>query len=431
MADNTTSIQEIPTRFPTIPLKFGVERKVKKIEDVPTHLPQISLDKVEPWTGEIIMNDEEDTQASSGLVEFRENDVLFCKLRPYLAKGFVAKDNGAASPEFLVFDPKEFIPEYILYLMLSKEFINRVDESAYGARMPRASWDFIGNIKVPNPDKEMQEKIVEFLDYEVSRIDSLIDRKKLLLDLLEEREGALMHKSVTGWDTNIEIEECNEIPWLNKIPKRWRTAKLKHVTDKPVTYGIVQAGPHIEDGVPYIRVSDMKGDQLPKEGYKKTSKEIHDKYSRSVVTPGDLVLAIRATVGKVLPVPDYLPEANLTQGTARISPGRNVTREYLFYILNSPLARQHFHSLSKGATFDEVTLNMVRNFRIPLPPVKDQKEITQLVESTHRNLDNLTERTEEGIDLLREKRKVLITKAVTGQIDLNDWQPPDKREATP
>jgi type I restriction enzyme S subunit len=174
----------------------------------------------------------------------------------------------------------------------------------------------------------------------------------------------------------------------------------------------------------------MKDEQLPKEGYKRTTEEIHRQYSRSIVQPGDLVLAIRATVGKVLPVPEYLPEANLTQGTARLSPGEDILKEYLQYILSSPLANQNFNSLSKGATFDEITLEMVRNFRIPLPPIEDQKAIVENISSHLSNISSTKTAAENVGSLSKEKRQTMITQAVTGQLDLTDWRPSYTQEAT-
>lgn len=177
-------LKEIPSHFSSIRIKFGVDRQTDKFDTLPEKIPRISLDMVESWTGELVDDIQDGDDISSGLIKFRSGDVLFSKLRPYLAKAFEAEQMGAASPEFLVFRPTNFNAQYLLYLLLSKEFIERVDASTYGAKMPRASWEFIGNLRVPCPHKEKQQEIVDFLDHHVAQIDSLIEQKRQLLDRL-------------------------------------------------------------------------------------------------------------------------------------------------------------------------------------------------------------------------------------------------------
>ena len=96
----------------------------------------------------------------------------------------------------------------------------------------------------------------------------------------------------------------------------------------------------------------MKYNSLPREDLQRTSKEIDDSFKRSKVFTGDIVVAIRATVGKALPVPDYLNGANLTQGTiTKISPdSKYMINNFVLYAINSSSSQEQFNSLSKGVT---------------------------------------------------------------------------------
>ncbi len=102
------------------------------------------------------------------------------------------------------------------------------------------------------------------------------------------------------------------------VPEGWKRSALADVVKQKISYGIVQAGPHDPHGVPYIKSSDVRG-RLDPAVLQRTSHDIHYKYRRSSVHPGDIVFSLRGNIGESAIVPGELGEANLTQGTARIS----------------------------------------------------------------------------------------------------------------
>jgi type I restriction enzyme S subunit len=190
-----------------------------------------------------------------------------------------------------------------------------------------------------------------------------------------------------------------------------------------ITYGIVQAGPHIEDGIPYIKTSDMSGPALPLEGYSKTTVEIDASYSRSKVAAGDLVIAIRASVGKCLPVPAQLDGANLTQGTAKIAPGDLVDAGFLMAFINAQPVQTYLNSVSKGATFKEITIDTLRKTPVLLPPLAEQRTIGSHVRALTEQFQELIDGAEAAEALLLERRSALISAAVTGKIDVRILAP--------
>ena len=151
------------------------------------------------------------------------------------------------------------------------------------------------------------------------------------------------------------------------IGDSWPLHPLAEACDpkRSITYGIVQAGEHIDGGVPYIRVSDMTTGHLSIRGMLRTAPEIAARYERSKVRAGDIVFAIRATVGRMCFVPQELDGANLTQGTARITHGSNALIENIFWVLSGRAAsdaaiactkgfhipRDHARSLAHGSQF--------------------------------------------------------------------------------
>lgn len=153
-----------------------------------------------------------------------------------------------------------------------------------------------------------------------------------------------------------------------------QTSALSEVVapGKAVTYGIVQAGPEVPDGVPYIKTGDIKNGRILEEGLSHTSQAIASAYARSAVSPGDIVMSIRATVGTTAIVPPTLDGANLTQGTARIAPGSSVHRAYLLSYLRTDAVQRWIQAQVKGATFREITLGRLRELPVFVPKLSQQ-----------------------------------------------------------
>jgi type I restriction enzyme S subunit len=156
---------------------------------------------------------------------------------------------------------------------------------------------------------------------------------------------------------------------------QYETAELSEVV-RPgtiVTYGIVQAGSEYEGGVPYIRTGDIVGGAIRTDGLRRTDPAIASKFERSRVGVGDIVMSIRATVGTTALVPLELDGANLTQGTAKISPSDVATGPFLLHYLRSSSSQRWIQAQVKGATFREITLGALRRLPVPLVPFELQQ----------------------------------------------------------
>ncbi|GHT56771.1 hypothetical protein FACS1894109_06810 [Spirochaetia bacterium] len=156
----------------------------------------VGLENIESWTGKYICNTE--TEADSACNVFYKGNLLFGKLRPYLAKTWLADFGGNCSSEFLVLSQFRIMSEYVYFLFFSKPFINNINASTYGAKMPRASWEFIGNCKIPIPSKPEQEQIINFLNGICKKCDKLLKKERAQISLLQEYRTRLISDVVTG-----------------------------------------------------------------------------------------------------------------------------------------------------------------------------------------------------------------------------------------
>ena len=159
----------------------------------------LALENVESWTGRIRLPDDAAGFASQ-LKSFQAGDILFGKLRPYLAKVTRPERDGACVGEFLVLRPlpSNVIPSYTELVLRSRTVIEEVSGSTFGAKMPRADWMFLGGMHIPRPPVAEQRAIARFLDDADRRIRCHISATKRQIALLKEYRTRLIADVVTG-----------------------------------------------------------------------------------------------------------------------------------------------------------------------------------------------------------------------------------------
>jgi len=190
---------EIPAHWEVRRLKHAIHCVRQKLTGKPEGLPYLGLELIESWTGRLLAIREHQQNVESTVSLFYMGDVLFGKLRPYLAKAWLAESDGAASTELLVLRATPVLNhKYLLYGVLCEPFIRLVDSFTYGTKMPRTSWDQIGTIAFPLPPLPEQRAIAAFLDHETARIDDLIEKIRMAIERLREYRTALITAAVTG-----------------------------------------------------------------------------------------------------------------------------------------------------------------------------------------------------------------------------------------
>ena len=174
------------------------ERKVK-LDTAPSDSKYIGLENIESGTGKLI-DSKEKSEPESSVNVFKAGDVLFGKLRPYLAKVFSTDCDGVCSGEFLTLIPKtnKVASKYLFYKLISKDFIKAVDDSTYGAKMPRANWQSIGNLMITYPSLDKQSKIVASLDSKLEVFELSINKVNRSIEILQEFKSSLVSSVVTG-----------------------------------------------------------------------------------------------------------------------------------------------------------------------------------------------------------------------------------------
>jgi len=189
-------IGDIPEHWEIKKLKYVAKNYNSKVSSKDSSLRYLGMENVLPYKGEI--NDE--ISEVEGLANhFKAGQVLFGKLRPYLSKVYLADFEGICSTEFMVFETDEnLLPEFLKTIMLSNNFVDNINSSTYGSKMPRANPDFINNQYIAVPHIKEQTNIVNHIKHISSPVRETIKRYEIQIERLKEYKTILINQAVTG-----------------------------------------------------------------------------------------------------------------------------------------------------------------------------------------------------------------------------------------
>lgn len=418
-----TWFSDVPTNWTQPLLKVLATNVVEPNIDPDREIPYLGLQHIEGWTGRILAT-ASSKEYSEQSKRFQSKDILFGKLRPYLAKVARPDFDGVCSGELLVLKPYTDLVdgEYLTYVLRSPSFIDLVTAQTQGARMPRAEWSTIGNIRIPLPPVEDQQRMVAFLTQCERQITRLIRNKRRLIALLNEEKQAIIQQAVTrGLDPDAQLKPSGTTAY-GEVPSHWEVTKLHHLVEpsRKIMYGIVLPGPNVEDGVFIVKGGNCEPGRLTPEHLSKTTFEIERNYAQSRLRGGDIVFAIRGSIGAANQVPDELDGANLTQDAARISPRPGIDSRWLLHAVSAPAFFQKLDAGAVGATIRGINIRDLKRADIVLPPLREQVEIARFLDSTLARCNAALTTMNREINLIREYRSQLISDVVTGQLDVRE-----------
>lgn len=189
-------LNSIPINWNISKLKYLYDNRNEKYID--GDYEYIALENIESMSGKYIYTETNKNYLLDGSICANKDDVIFGKLRPYLAKSFLVEKKSFVSSEFAVFFSKENSTKFLKYVFLSSVFIDVINSSTYGTKMPRANIDFINNLKIAIPNIFEQNEIANYLDEKCYKIDKLIEIKQSKIEKLQEYKKSMIYEYVTG-----------------------------------------------------------------------------------------------------------------------------------------------------------------------------------------------------------------------------------------
>jgi type I restriction enzyme, S subunit len=353
--------------------------------------PYVALEHVESATGRLVPGTVLPIQdpATDGGVEIRPGDVLFGKLRPYLAKTIVVDRPGLCSSEFVVMRPSSDVdPRWLQYLLLSPRFVDWAVATSDGVKMPRTTWTALRRFAVELPSPDDQRGIVQMLDGEVQHADKLQALKRSVLDLLTERHDA--------------VREALLAPpaWAN-----WPVRPLGRVfrqIDEPGT-----------DDLPMLAVTIGRGVIPQDELGDRTIWQSASSGSSKAIRAGDLAYnKMRMWQGAVGVAP---MNGRVSSDYVVLRGGNDVVPSFYAEMFKTKWALAQFAKWSRGMVDDRLRLywDQMKALRFAAPAESDQLSVVARLRREQERVERMKQLVQRESDLIRERQHALIEKAMS------------------
>lgn len=323
----------------------------------------------------------------------------------------ISELRGIVSGHYICFAPRhDEHPRYLNWLFRSPTYATGYRLQSRGVRIGQAEIDndLYRAMPVLLPPREEQRAIADYLDRETAQIDTLIAEQQRLVEMLHERRDA-------GWAKTYQSLAADAAT----LPIR---RVIESIVDGPFGSSLTSA--HYADaGARVIRLGNIGINEFKDDDTAYIPLEYAARLAVHAVRAGDVVVAglgdDRMPLGRAAVVPDIGP-AIVKADCYRVRPLPSVDPFYLAWALSAPPTRSQIALLSRGATRARLNTGVVREARIPVPSVTQQRETVRRSGRDAERIDALIAETERFIELSRERRSALITAAVTGQIDVQE-----------
>ena len=432
MKDSGVSwLGDVPEHWTTVRLKSSMNNIVEQTTERRGSDLYVALEHVESWTGRL-RHAGLDVSFDSQVKYFRSGDILFGKLRPYLAKVTRPTSDGVCVGEFLVLRPRHSnaTAPYMEQLLRSKPIIDAVNSSTFGAKMPRAEWQFMGGMAIVHPSLPEQAAIVRFLDHADRRIRRYIRAKQRLIASLEEQKQAIIHQAVTG---QVDVRTGQPYPsykpsgveWLGEVPEHWEVLRLKNVAhvQTGLTLGKDYRGTRTTSR-PYLRVANVQEGCLDLTHVKSIDVPLNEA-DRATLLTGDVLMTEGGDIDKLGRGCVWRDEISKCLHQNHIFAVRCkhglLSPEFLVGLMASQHGRAYFELTAKQTTnLASTNSSTLRAFPMPLPVLEEQVAIHTVLSEDTNAMDHAMGQAEREIDLMREYRTRLIADVVTGKLDVRE-----------
>lgn len=355
-----------------------------------------------------------------------EDDILLARTG---ATGQVVTGvNGAFHNNFFKvnYDKRKVMKDFLVYFLRVKEVIGHLLMLAGTTTIPDLNHGAFLGTKIALPILSEQWKITNFLDHETAKIDTLIEKQQQLIKLLKEKRQAVISHAVTkGLNPNAPMRDSG-VEWLGEVPEHWVIASISSLSNK-ITNGYVGPTRDIfyNAGVSYLQSLHIKNNKIDFHTPYYVSKKWSDSKQKSILVEGDVLVVQTGDIGQVAAVTKEFESCNC-HALIIITTTDEINGFYLSWLLNSDYGFHNLKSIQTGALHPHLNCNYVKTVKVTVPSIDEQTKIVKFAEETDIKYDHLMHKANDQIELLKERRTALISAAVTGKIDVRNWQAPNK-----
>lgn len=321
---------------------------------------------------------------------------------------------------------KEVNPEYLYWALNSRYVRSQFEVLANGVTRFGITTQNAADISVPVPPREKQGEIAAFITHQDDLIRKGLHNYEGLTNSLHEKRERTVYEAAIGKNQDAEFQN-SEVGWIGEIPEHWDVVRTRFVARLESGHTPSRSNDEYweDTNIPWVTTSDIKPFRNGRKIYlNETEHQISElgleNSGARLLPEGTVFLSRTASVGFSGIMGQ---EMATSQDFADWVCSEEILPEYLLYVFRS--MNQEFDRLTQGSTHQTIYMPDIRSFKTPLPPIEEQLEIVDHIQTETERIWKLVEKVEETIDLLEEKRQTLITAAVTGQIDVTETQSPE------
>ncbi len=379
----------------------------------------------------------------SGYTYVADGDVMLAKITPCFENGKAAVATGLqqgigfATTEVIPVRPND--PEdakFFYYLLTSMPFKAVAEGSMYGAGgQKRVADSFVAEYHLAAPPSLERTQIAAFLDHETARIDRLIEKQQRLIELLKEKRQAVISHAVTkGLDPNVPMKDSG-VEWLGQVPEHWCVTSIRNLVRsgnlevQDGNHGELHpvANEYVDVGIPFLMANNIRDGKIDTNRCKRITKERADQLRIGFSVAGDMLLTHKGTVGEVAKVPEQIDEPYwmLTPQVTyyRWSPRFYDSSYFTYQFQSKAIATQLDIISAMQSTRSYVGLIAQGALIVTVPPIREQMQIQKELFRRTNKFNGLLSKASLMVKFLQERRTALISAAVTGKIDVRNWQP--------
>ncbi len=327
-------------------------------------------------------------------------------------------------------DKRKLLGSFLLRAFQSCAINQQFQVAASGVTRYGLPKSAIGEAWVPVPSIEEQRAIADFLDRETTRIDTLVAKKRILIEKLKEKRSTLISCTVTrgllpeaaraaGLDPHPALKPSG-IEWLGNVPAHWEVKPIFRLATT------IQTGPfgsqlhesdYVEGGIPLINPAHIVGGRLVPEDHSAVDEKTAARLSRHQLRGGDIIMGRRGEIGRCCVVTSR--EQGWICGTGSLVIRlKDSDPNYFARLISSTGFSGLLELNAVGTTMLNLSPSIVGRMRVTAPPLQEQRAISDYLDRETKKIDQMIAKVEEAIAKLREYRTTLITAAVTGKIDV-------------
>ena len=386
-------------------------------------------------------------EIKKGFTHFQNNDVVVAKITPCFENSKAAiisnlpNNLGAGTTELHVIRPIKILSEYVYAITKTKQFLESGKQEMTGcAGQQRVPTSFIEDYLIPVPPISEQQRITQTIKELLNIVEALENDKLDLSDLIKKTKAKVLDLAIKGKlvpqdpndepadkllekirdekeqlikegklkrdknetfifknsDDNSYYEQIDgetvciddDLPF--EIPDSWRWCKIDNITT-------IKGGKRLPSGQsllndktnhPYLRIVDMKNNTIIEDDIHYISEDVFAKIKQYIITDEDLYITIAGTIGNVGMIPSKYNNANLTENAVRVTP-LLINKKYLMYLILSNYVQNQFIDKTHHVAMPKLAIERIKGVFVPIPPLFEQSNIINKLESIFSYLDNL------------------------------------------